>query len=271
MLHSAPDGRYVMTVAHRGDWRYAPENSLQAIENCIKMGVDIVEIDLQLTKDSVIVLMHDSKLDRTSTGKGKINQHTWEELKKFRLRDGLGRPTQHPIPTLEEALLVARGKILVNLDKAENFLPLVFPVLQKTGTVDHVIAGAYLSMPEMRTLSGGFLDSIAFMPKIKEETTDIPGYLNTYEHERGFNVLQAKFVEDTSYLVPVLKKLGREYESWIWINTITANRCGNHDDELALTVPDDAYGWLIARGINIIQTDRPEELIQYLREKGFRN
>ena len=63
------DTSSVLVVAHRGDWRYAPENSIAAIEHSIAVGVDVVELDLQLTKDSVLILMHDSSLDRTTTGK----------------------------------------------------------------------------------------------------------------------------------------------------------------------------------------------------------
>ena len=62
----------VIVVAHRGDWRNAPENSLQAIQNCIDMGVDMVEIDIRETKDCHLVLMHDKTLDRTTNGKGEI-------------------------------------------------------------------------------------------------------------------------------------------------------------------------------------------------------
>lgn len=53
------DTSYVMVVAHRGDWRYQPENSIAAIEHAISIGADIVEVDLQMTKDSVLILMHD--------------------------------------------------------------------------------------------------------------------------------------------------------------------------------------------------------------------
>ena len=59
-----------MVVSHRGDWRNAPENSIQAFRNCIDMGVDMVELDLKKTKDGVLVLMHDKKIDRTMNGKG---------------------------------------------------------------------------------------------------------------------------------------------------------------------------------------------------------
>ena len=66
----------VIVVSHRGDWRNAPENSLQAIKNCIKMGVDMVEIDIRETKDGHLVLMHDKTIDRTTTGKGLVKEWT---------------------------------------------------------------------------------------------------------------------------------------------------------------------------------------------------
>ena len=64
---------YVMIFAHRGDWRNAPaENSLLAYQRCIDEGIDGIEIDLQMTRDGVLVVMHDETLDRTTTGKGKV-------------------------------------------------------------------------------------------------------------------------------------------------------------------------------------------------------
>lgn len=264
-----PNDPQVLVCAHRGDWRYAPENSLLAIQHCIEMGVDIVEIDLQLSKDSIIVLMHDETLNRTSTGKGKISDYTYEELKKFRIRDGLGRATPYSIPTLEEAMLMAKGKILVNLDKAEAFLPVVFPILKKTGTVDHVIVGAYLSLAAMQQSAGVVLDSLLFMPKVNEATLNISSYLNEYEQYLDFKVIQVRLETEASKLLPNLKKWRADYGSWIWVNTISADRSANHDDEHALDDPEGNYGWLTTKGINIIQTDRPQLLLDYLRKKGF--
>lgn len=57
------DESSVIVASHRGDWRNFPENSLEAIDNAIKMGVEIVEIDLQRTKDGVLILMHDPKIN----------------------------------------------------------------------------------------------------------------------------------------------------------------------------------------------------------------
>lgn len=62
---------YVFVTAHRGDWIFAPENSLKALENAITLGVDIMETDVWLTKDDQLVIMHDKTLDRTTNGTGR--------------------------------------------------------------------------------------------------------------------------------------------------------------------------------------------------------
>ena len=104
------DKSSVIVVAHRGDWRNFPENSLEAIDNAIKMGVDVVELDVQRTKDSVLILMHDATLDRTTTGKGKISETLYDSIKPLDLRNGCAIRSIHKVPTLEEALLLAKGE-----------------------------------------------------------------------------------------------------------------------------------------------------------------
>ena len=114
----------VLVVAHRGNWSIAPENSLAAIDSAIRMKVDIVEIDIRKTKDGQLVLMHDDTVDRTTNGTGKVKDKTLAEIKQLRLKDKDGRLTEHTVPTLEEALLTAKGQIMVNLDKV-IYMPVV--------------------------------------------------------------------------------------------------------------------------------------------------
>ena len=85
-----PSSESVLVVSHRADWRNAPENSLQAIQNCIEMGVDMVEIDLNKTKDGHLIVMHDRTLNRTTNGKGLASDYTLEEIKKMFLKNGAG-------------------------------------------------------------------------------------------------------------------------------------------------------------------------------------
>ena len=68
-----PKSDYVFVIAHRGDWRNFPENSLEAIESAIQMGVDVVELDIHRTADGELVVCHDRTINRTTNGKGKID------------------------------------------------------------------------------------------------------------------------------------------------------------------------------------------------------
>ena len=126
------DQSSVIVASHRGDWRNFPENSLPAIDNAIKMGVDIVELDVQRTKDGVLILMHDGTLDRTTTGKGKVSEVTMDSIAKLKLKNGCAIRTIHKVPTLEEALVHAKGKIMLNLDKADRFFEEVYALMKKT-------------------------------------------------------------------------------------------------------------------------------------------
>lgn len=93
-----------------------PENSIAAFENTLKYTPSFFEIDPRLTKDSVIILMHDATLERTTTGKGKVSDYTWAELQELNLKDADGNVTSHRIPTLAEAIDWARGKTILSLD-----------------------------------------------------------------------------------------------------------------------------------------------------------
>ena len=179
----------VMVVSHRGDWRNAPENSLQAIQNCIDMGVDMVEVDLKKTKDGHLIVMHDQTIDRTTTGKGKPENYTLEELRRFRLKNGAAHKTTHLIPTLEEVMLLCKGKILVNIDKGYDYFKEAYCILEKTGTVDQCVIKAGLPYEQVKVENGEVLDKVIFMPVInlnKEDAERIKkmiygGYIKEYD------------------------------------------------------------------------------------------
>lgn len=96
-----------------------PENCIATFENTLRYAPAFFEVDPRLTKDNVIVLMHDETLDRTTTGKGKLADYTWAELKEIKLKDAAGNVTPYGIPTLEEAVAWAKGKTILNLDRKD--------------------------------------------------------------------------------------------------------------------------------------------------------
>lgn len=266
----AGDTSAVFVVAHRGDWRHAPENSVAAIEHSIDVGVDVVELDLQLTRDSVLIVMHDAALDRTTTGKGKVADWTLDSIRTLKLKNGCGIRTKHSVPTLEEALLAAKGRVLVNLDKADRYFDLVVPVLERTGTTRQIVMKGSKPADEVLALYGKYLGQVIYMPVVNLDNADAAELMQAYVSDlkpAACELLYAR-AEDTA--MPLRMRDTLRGRALIWYNTLWDTLCGGHDDDLSLEDPDAAFGYLVdTLGARIIQTDRAEHLLDYLRRRGL--
>jgi len=269
LIHNLEDSenKEIIVVAHRGDWRNAPENSLQAIQYCIDMGVDMVEIDVRETKDGQLVLMHDNTIDRTTKKKGKVKDYTLEELQTFHLVDGLGMKTQHKIPSLEEALLLVKGKILVNLDKCYPVFEKCYEVIEKTNTFNQVILKGEKTRMEVEKEYGHYLDKVYFMPQIKLPKPDARTIVDDYLAYSPPIAFAFGVPQDTIQFIQYFDDI-RAKGSSVWVNSLWKRHNGGHDDEKAALDPS-VYDWYIENNINIIQTDRPQLLLDYLRKKGL--
>lgn len=262
-----PNNREVLVASHRGDWRNACENSVEAVENAIRMGVDIVEIDLGRTKDGVLIVMHDDKVDRTTTGKGYIKELTLAEIKQLRLRNGCNIRTIYKVPTLEEVLLAAKGRVMLNLDKAFEYFDQVYALLEKTGTTNLVIMKSDAPAAEVKQKYGKYLDRVIFMPKVNLDAPNAIQKLNDYFRVLKPVAVEFKFAHDTNPLPYEVKKI-MAGKAHIWYNTLWDTHAGGHDDDCSLKNPDKGYGYLIDNlGATILQTDRPQYLIDYLKKK----
>lgn len=266
LQHASKDKVWV--VAHRADWRFAPENSIQAIKNCIDMGVDMVEIDVQLTKDGHAVLMHDKTIDRTTTGKGKVSDWTLDSLRQLHLKDGLGIPTPHRIPTLEEALIVCKDNILINIDKGFDFLAVCLDVANKTNTLNQVVLKSGMPYAQVRSQLGDAFDQLHFMPIVNLARPDAMQLLES--HLSNYKPIAIEFIVPDENAEAVKKFASYRAQGInVWVNSLWARFNDGHDDEKAALDPT-VYDWYPANHINMIQTDRPQLLIDYLKTKGRR-
>ena len=145
-LHEKGPHKYAMIIAHRGDWRYAPENSIRGFENCIRSGFDAIEVDVRMTKDSVLVIMHDETINRTTTGKGKVSDLTLEEIKKYKLKTPTNYVSDQTVPTFEEILELSKGKILIYVDKWQNHKEAVLEVVHKHGMDRQILLAGTTNM-----------------------------------------------------------------------------------------------------------------------------
>ena len=261
------DSSSVIVVAHRGDWRNFPENSLEAIDNAIKMGVDIVELDVKRTKDGELILMHDRTLDRTTTGKGLVSENTLSDIRKLNLRNGCNIRTIHKVPTLEEALLHAKGKIMINLDQADLYFDQIYELMKKTGTTKQIIMKGRKPVAEVKKQFGSYLEDVIYMPIVDLDVAGAEKQIEAFIKDMSPVAFELLFVKDTN-LIPNKLATTLNGRSLIWYNTLWDTMAGGHDDDMSLQNPDSGYGYLIdILGCRIIQTDRPAYLLDYLRKR----
>lgn len=261
-----PKSRNVLVVSHRGDWRNAPENSLQAFQNCIDMGVDMVELDLKETKDGELILMHDQTLGRTTTGKGKVSDYTLAELKQLNLKNGAGCKTRHRIPTLREVMLLCKGKIMVNVDKGYQYFDKVQKVLEETGTVNLCVIKERLPYEKVKEEHGDILEKVIFMPKADLCKPEAESIIDSYLRNVKPVAFEVRFTNVDGQVFRLIKKL-QDNGIKVFVNALWPEQNGGHDDDRAVELqePNESWGWLIDQGFSLIQTDRPALLLKYLR------
>ena len=261
------DESSVIVVAHRADWRNFPENSLEAIQSAIEMGVDMLEIDVQRTKDGVLILMHDHNLDRTTTGSGNIADTNWEDIAKLNLKDHQGNVTTYKVPKLEDALLACKDRIMINLDKADRYFDEVFAMLERTGTTNLIIMKGGQPANEVKEKFGKYLEKVIYMPVVNidkpESEQAIYDFLNDLKplaFELCWNNPESE--------VPAKMEKALKGRSLIWYNTLWDWLCAGHNDDKAVDDPDGTWGYMIdTLGARILQTDRPQLMIEYLRSR----
>ncbi len=100
----------MIIIAHRGASRAEPENTLRAFELAIRQGAQMIELDLQMTADGHVIVLHDRELDQTTDLRGRVDQMTLEEVRKA----DAGRGER--VPTLEETLDLTIGKVRLYLE-----------------------------------------------------------------------------------------------------------------------------------------------------------
>lgn len=111
------DGDGFVVIAHRGASAYFPENTMAAFRGAVEMDAEMIELDVMLSSDGIPVVFHDATLNEHTNGSGSVADYTLEELKEFDA-GGWFAPefTGQQIPTLEEVLKFAQGKIAVNIE-----------------------------------------------------------------------------------------------------------------------------------------------------------
>ena len=266
-----PSSDYVIVASHRGDWRNYPENSIPAIESVIRMGVDILEIDLKMTKDSVLVLSHDKTIDRMTNGKGLVSDFTLDSLKTFRLKRAHNVTTDSlHIATLEEALTVCKDKIVINLDHAWDYCDEALAVAEKVGVTHQILMKGKKPLDVVEAKFASHENNFMYMPIVDIHKPAGQKLFDEYKKlgvgtQIAYEICWSKNTAEVKECMDAIVAGG----SKVWANTIWGSLCGYYDDDAAYEFgPEKCYDPILNMGVTMIQTDRPEFLINYLRSKG---
>lgn len=235
----------VITVAHRGASGYAPENTMAAFEKAVEMKADYIELDVQLSKDGQLVVIHDTTVDRTTDGTGKVGSLTLEELRKLDAGSYFGPEfAGERIPTLEEVLDAFRGKtgILIEI-KAPHLYP----------GIEQKVADALVERNMDKPENGKIIvQSFDFnsLKKFHHILPDVPiGVLTSGASHLTDPMLQ-EFKTFADYVNPNLAYVNKDL-----VNRIHALNMGI----MAWTVRDQSQvGPLLEAGVDGIITDYPD-------------
>ena len=234
----------VAVIAHRGGTG-APENTLAAFRHAIALGVDYIEMDVRVTRDGHLVLMHDPTVDRTTNGKGAVSDL---DLAAIRCLDAgrkcAPRFAGERVPTLDETLDLCQGQVNVYLDHKDGPVKDIVPALIRHRMRRHVLVyGGVADLLEWKRVS----PSIPVMPS-PDGGARAPGGL-----ARFLAILPAEIL-DGSVLAwtPDLVREAHSHGALVYTDN--------------LGIADTPAGWrkTIAMGVDGIQTDYPEKLLAML-------
>lgn len=280
-----PDSKYVLVACHRGDWRNWPENSIPAIESVIAMKADIVEIDVRMTADSVLVLCHDSSVNRTTNfgsvfknredKSSKVADLTLAEIQSLSLirQHGAAAIDTLRMPTLREALQCTKNRICVNIDKGYDYYDQVLALTEELGVTDQVLIKGKKSIEQVSKNASRHEHNMMYMPVIDIQKENGKALFESY-FEQGVVPLAYELCwqnnDDGSFREAARR--AREQGARVWVNTIWASLCGGdgNDDDAAYQCkdPGEVYRQYLDAGVSMIQTDRPELLIGWLVKQG---
>ncbi len=257
-FHNAPLNNKLVSV-HRGGGEEIgyPENCLPSFKHIAAQMPCIIECDVRLTKDSVLVLMHDSTLNRTSTGEGFLRLKTYSELKSLKLKDNFGNITKYAIPTLSEAIKWGKERVIFTLDVKKNVpFELVMKEVLRLNALNSCVIITYNANEalEVYQINDDFLISVSIMQEADYHRLNNLGIPDK-------NMLA--FIGTRSPKAELINFLHDRN-----INTILGV-LGNLDKKAA-SDGNKTYYDLAKQGVDIFATDRPLEVNKVLQDINVR-
>ena len=259
-----------LIAAHRGTYSgNFVQNTIAAYENSLVHKADIIEMDIERSKDGVLYLMH-TDMESMLLGCNKsIRDMMSEEIDSLKYLNIANTEVNQRVNRLEEALVALNGRCLINIDRGWDFFPQLFDTVKKHKMLNQIIfkSPIYKEVFEQIKEFGHTIHYMPIVSDIDEIEKAISFDISLIGFELLFKSNDSEFAQDR-----FIKKM-HEAGYILWVNALSicdeCNMSAMHSDEIAILQNMDlGWGWLINKGYDVIQTDWPLLLYNYM--KGYK-
>lgn len=235
-------------TAHRGFSKVAPENTMPAFQAAMDCGADYIELDLQLTADDQLVVIHDDKLDRTTNGKGLVERYTYEQLKTLSAGSWFGSDGEFDdveIPLFSDVLELTGKDIMLNIE------------IKKSGDPKKTAEKAVELIEEYDIVNSCYVTSFSYpaLKKVKQLNPKIK------------TAFIANLATATSYAqLPYIDAVSMNY---LFVNQSVVNSAHHHGKRIFVWTVDrqSEMQKMMALGVDNIITDRPDKALEIVNSK----
>ena len=241
-----PKNGNTYVVAHRGVHNGIPENTIAAYQKAINLGCDFVEIDIRKSKDGKFVSVHNSTIDAYADGYfGKVNDFTLAELKQMNIGKRFGPEWENErIPTFEEILQLCKGQIGIYLDLKEPYVKELVSIIKNYQMESEIIW----------YIPAAYMDVIKDVKKYCDKCIPMPDPGSKENIENVYEEVHPSFLAtDMGELSEEYMKIAKKYNMKVIVD----------EDKGTITEWEKIIEW----GTDGIQTDNPEKLIEYLKNR----
>ncbi len=296
----------IYAAVHRGaffkDGRVVEaENSVPAIRRADALGCDMVEVDVHFTRDGHAVVIHDPTLDRTTEAKGIVVEHDLADLTSLPLVHPESRePFDATLPALEEIFEALGDRMMINVECKTGIsaIPKVASIAAASGVLDQVTVKTACSRRDELVAVAKVLEDcdkqVDYIPVVEDTMADLVFLRELYgrlspscieclvgfpKDRSGYpGYYQRGLTMDGGPLFSrAARRLAQQHNTRLFLNTLyydpridATQWNGGRHDELARIAPDSVFGFWIAHGATVLQTDEPEYLLSWLCQAGFR-
>lgn len=262
-----------LITAHRGVWGgNIPGNTLAAFEIALRQGADMIELDVSNSIDGELFIFHPGMEPVFLHIDKRLSDIPASEIRKLSFLNADATPTQFGVNTFDEALEALKGRCYINVDKFWNNVDPIVKAIRRHNMMDQILVKTGPNEEVYRYLEENAPD-VNYMVILRDHDDQSEQLLKRGLHYVGAEVLFK--TEDSEFAMGAYVERMHRAGLLVWANAIVYNHkavltAGHNDDISVVGRMDEGWGWLLDKGYDIIQTDWPLMLKNYMNQRAAR-